>query len=382
MNQQDSSNSAPQHPGKVLRQKMEERGWTQDDLALIVGKSRQAISEIVSGKNGIGLEMATLLAAAFGNSPQDWLKIDQSYRLWMIDQDTGEVQQMSALFAAAPVREMVKRGWIGPAKTANELRAELTTFFESDPIEQGISLPVATRRTMKLPSLTPAEIAWCFRARQLARSLLVEPFSADRLPKAKSALRRLATHPKEARHVPRTLAEYGIRFVIVEPIPGVKIDGAALWDEIGPIIALSLRHDRIDGFWFTLMHEFEHIQNEDPISVDCGMVDGMKGVTVSLVNDIAEDKANAGAAAALVPAPEMDSFIRRVGPFYPKDRVVQFANRIRIHPGIIVGQLQHREELGYMALREFMAKIRQDLIATALTDGWGHSTSPALTRSK
>ena len=185
---------------------MEERGWTQDDLALIVGKSRQAISEIVSGKNGIGLEMATLLAAAFGNSPQDWLKIDQSYRLWMIDQDTGEVQQMSALFAAAPVREMVKRGWIGPAKTASELRAELTTFFESDPIEQGISLPVATRRTMKLPSLTHAEIAWCFRARQLARSLLVEPFSADRLPKAKSALRRLATHPKEARHVPRTLA--------------------------------------------------------------------------------------------------------------------------------------------------------------------------------
>lgn len=196
------------------------------------------------------------------------------------------------------------------------------------------------------------------------------------MEKAKSALRRLATHPKETRHVAKLLAEYGIRFMVIEPLPGAKIDGAALWDDIGPIIALSIRHDRIDGFWFTLMHEFEHIKNEDPISVDSELVDGTRGVRVSLTNDVAEDRANSGAASSLIATSEMDSFIRRVGPLYSRDRVIQFANRLKIHPGIIVGQLQNRKELGYSALRDFLVKTRDSVTSTALTDGWGHSITP------
>ena len=356
---------------------MEEKGWTQDDVASITGKSRQSISEIVSGKNGIALEMAMLLAAAFGDSPQDWLKLDHLYRLSLTERNTDDVALMAALFSTAPVREMVKRGWIHPTDSAQELKSELSAFFEGDPIK-GVSLPVAARRTVTVPSLSLAETVWCFRARQLARTMLANPFSPERLWKAKSTLRKLATHPKEARHIPQVLADHGIRFLIIEPLPGAKIDGAALWDDIGPIIALSIRHDRVDGFWFTLMHEFEHIKNQDPISVDSGMIDATRGVTVSLVNDVAEDRANVGAATALIPANELDSFIQRVGPFYAKERVVQFANRIKIHPGIIVGQLQHRGELGYMALRDFLVKIRENITSTTLTDGWGHSIAPGI----
>jgi HTH-type transcriptional regulator/antitoxin HigA len=188
---------------------------------------------------------------------------------------------------------------------------------------------------------------------------------------AKAALRKLATHPKEAYHLARVLTQYGIRFVVIEPLPGVKIDGAAMWDEIGPIIAISIRHDRIDGFWFTLMHEVEHIKNQDPISVDAGMVDAVHGITISLVNDVAEDRANTGAANSLISAAELDSFIRRVGPLYSKERIMQFSNRMKIHPGIVVGQLQHKGELGYSALRNQLVKIREHVISTALTDGWG-----------
>jgi HTH-type transcriptional regulator/antitoxin HigA len=123
------------------------------------------------------------------------------------------------------------------------------------------------------------------------------------------------------------------------------------------------------------MHEFEHIKNQDPISVDTGLVDSIHGVTVALVNDVAEDRANAGAANSLVPTPEMDSFTRRVGPLYSTERIMQFSNRMKIHPGIIVGQLQNRNELGYSALRNQLVKIRQYVISTALTDGWGHLLS-------
>jgi HTH-type transcriptional regulator/antitoxin HigA len=367
----------PDHPGKILRRMMEERGWAQEDLAAIIGKSRQAVSEIVSGKNGITLDMALALGAAFGNSPQEWLSHDQLYRLSMTERNVSSVREMAELYQTAPVREMVKRGWIRPELASTELKAELEAFFESDSLQEGIRFPVATRRTVTLNDLNPAEIAWCFRARHLAKGLLVNEFLPSRMDKAKAALKKLAVHPKEARRVASVLADFGIRFLIVEPLPNAKIDGAAFWIDSGPVIALSLRYDRVDGFWFTLMHEFAHIKHGDPLSIDSGMVDATKGVAVMLVEDEAERRANEEAANALIPTAELDSFVRRVGPLYPRARVIQFANRLRTHPGIIVGQLQHRKELGYMALREVLVKIREHVISTALTDGWGSSIGPS-----
>jgi HTH-type transcriptional regulator/antitoxin HigA len=372
VNQKELFGGRPEHPGKILRRKLEERGWTQEDLAAIVGKSRQFINEIIVGRSGVGIEMAMALGAAFGNDAQEWLKYDQLYRLSMAERDVEDVAEMARLYQTAPIREMMKRGWIRPEMDSKQLRSELEAFFENEALEEGISFPVAAKRTVKLDRLNPAETAWCFRARHLAKSLLVAPFSSERLARAQTSLKKLTVHPKEARHVPAVLAESGIRFVVVEPLPNVKIDGAAFWVDAGPVIAMSLRFDRVDGFWFTLMHEFAHIKYGDPLSVDSELVDGTKGVAVTLVEDAAEQRANDEAANALIPRSELDSFVRRVGPLYPKARVIQFANRLRTHPGLIVGQLQHRKEIGYMAMREVLVKIREFVTATALTDGWGH----------
>jgi HTH-type transcriptional regulator/antitoxin HigA len=283
---------------------------------------------------------------------------------------------MAQLYETAPIREMVKRGWINPELDPDALKTELEAFFESDSLQDGVRFPVATRRAVTLNDLTPSEAAWCFRARHMARTLLAAQFDPGRMDKAQQALKRLAAHPKEARHIPTVLADYGIRFMVIEPLPGAKIDGAAFWVDDMPVIAVSLRQDRVDGFWFTLMHEFFHIKHGDPLSIDSGLVDATKGI-VALVEDEAERRANKEAANALVPTAELDSFIRRVGPLYPKTRVIQFANRIRMHPGIIVGQLQNRNELGYMSMRDVLVKIRDYVTATALTDGWGHTISPS-----
>ena len=65
------------------------------------------------------------------------------------------------------------------------------------------------------------------------------------------------------------IADYGIRFIVVEPLPGIKVDGVALWlDNESPVIGVSVRFDRIDAFWFTLMHEFSHIYHGDALSFD------------------------------------------------------------------------------------------------------------------
>jgi HTH-type transcriptional regulator/antitoxin HigA len=375
-NQDQLFDRRPKSPGKILRELMEERGWTQDDLAVIMARSRQSISDIVAGKRGITPEMAIALAAAFGNAAQDWLKWDQLYRLSLAEEDSSGIERMAHLYGIAPIRDMQKRGWIAPTADLTALEEELQKFFGPE-LDGALTLQIAAHRTVALPYLNAAEKAWCFRARQLARALAAPPFNPSRMDEAEKKLRQLASFPKEARHVPKVLGEYGIRLVVVEPIPGVKIDGATFWLDAQPVIAMSLRYDRIDGFWFTLMHELAHVRAGDA-SVDTDLIDGAKGIAVMLVEDEAERVASARAAAALVPKQEMDSFVSRVGPFYPRDRVIQFAHKVKIHPGIIVGQLQHRNELGYSALRDMLVKVRDIVVSTALTDGWNQSVAPGI----
>lgn len=364
----------PQHPGRLLREMMERRGWTQEELAAITGSSRQTIYLIISGKSNVSPEIAVALAAAFGNSAQEWLHWDSLYRLSITERDTSDVAVLAKCYSIAPIKDMVKRGWIPQTDSAMELESSLKRFFDEDSLE-GVTLRLAPRRTALIPELNISEKAWCFRARQLATSQVVAPFSERAVKSAKAKLRKLAAYSKEARHIPKILTECGIRFVVVEPIPGVTIDGASFWLDDGPVIAMSLRHDRIDGFWFTLMHEIAHVENGDA-AIDPDLIDGTKGIAVRLVTDTAERLADERAADSLVPTSELKSFIQRVGPFYPTSRIVQFANRMKIHPGIIVGQLHYRRELPYAQQREFLVKIRDVVSSTALTDGWGQVIAP------
>ena len=363
----------PMHPGRKLRELLEQRGWTQDELAQITGKRRQTISNIVAGKSGVTPEMAISLGAAFGNEPSEWLQWSAEYELAVAEVDAADVERRARLYSLAPVREMVKRGWLDlpDSHTDDDLERELTSFFSGS---LDSNFPVAARRTISLSTLNVAEKAWCFRARQLAGGIVAAEFDRGRLDSAERQLRKAAAYQKDASKVAKILSEYGIRFLVIEPLPGARMDGAAFWlDEGAPVIALSVRFDRLDAFWFTLFHEFAHIKHGDALSVDVGVLhDADGGISVSLVEDENEKKANEAAAEALIPRHEIESFISRVSPYYSRERIIQFAHRVRIHPAVIVGQLQHRREIGYSALREFLVKIRASVTETALTDGWGH----------
>ncbi len=361
-------------PGEILRKMLDARAWTQDTLAAITKTSRNTINSIVAGRSGITPDIAAVLAAAFGNDATDWLKADAAHRLSQVTAD-DEIARRAHFFKIAPIHDMRRRGWIKAGDSTEEIEAELRKFFEQDILGHVMEFPVASRRVETLPYLNSAEKAWCFRARQLAASLMVKKFSSRRLEECERKLRHLAAYPKEARHLPKVLSEYGIRFLIVEPIPGAKIDGAAFWIKEEPVIALSIRYDRIDGFWFTLMHEFAHVCHGDGLSVDTDLIDNTKGIVGRLAESVAERRADARAAHSLIPHDEMESFIRRVGPLYSRERVIQFAHRVKIHPGIIVGQLQHKGEVGYSALRDLLVKVRTNVTTAALTDGWDQTIS-------
>jgi len=363
-------------PGEYIREELKRRGWEQKDLALVMGRPVQRISELVLGKTGVSPELAVELAAAIGGSAEDWLLRESTYRLSQTQADTGDVRKKSALYELAPIRDMEKRGWIRRTTTAGELEEELKRFFGTPDLSHPPSLPVTTRRTgddsEEAQELTQAQRAWCFRARAMAAEQILPPYNPAKFDACLRALRPLAAFAPETRKVAAVLGNHGIRFVIVEPLPGAKIDGAAFWIDDNPAIAISFRYDRIDAFWFTLCHELSHVQHRDPLSIDTALI-GEEAIP-SAMKVAFEERADIEAGGTLIPQDKLDSFVRRVAPYFDKERIIQFAHVIKVHPGIIVGQLQHRGQIGFHANRDLLVKVRKHAISGAVVDGWGCTT--------
>src|SRR5260370_3872399 len=100
------------HAGRMWRQLREERGWKPEELASIPGISRQMIYYILTGKSNITPETATRLAAAFGNTAEEWIRWDALFKLASTHTDTSAIGLMSRLYAVAPIRDIQRRGWI------------------------------------------------------------------------------------------------------------------------------------------------------------------------------------------------------------------------------------------------------------------------------
>ncbi len=366
----------PNPPGDRIKEELQDRGWSQSDLAIILKRPIQVVNEIISGKRGITPETAIQLGAAFGTDPDVWLRLESQYRLFFVEVPIEDVSRRARLFSLAPLKELQRRGWISSGDDLSLIERDLLDLFEIEDLSQEPSLQAMMRKSMPNAELTPGQRAWCFRVRKIARSCLVAEYRDDRLPLCVAELRKAAAYSQETRKVPLILAKYGIRFVVVEPLSsGAKIDGMATWLPDGwPAIGLSIRFDRVDAFWHTLFHELSHIRHRDAISVDMDIADPSSPALE--VRSPVERRADAEAADALIPAKELESFIKRVGPLYSKERINQLANRLKIHPGVIVGQLQHRSEIGYSANREMLVKVRHNVVPVAITDGWGNSIDP------
>lgn len=366
----ENNNTYP--PSKYIKEFLDKRNWSQTDLAIVLGWVSSDVSSLMRRKKKFTSEVAQQLADAFDTTAEFWLDIEGKYKTLVEDrvellqtQPNTQIRKRSKLFNDFPLKDMQKRGWISSVEDANKIESELKHLFNTDNLESDFDFQISYKRTDKYPKLNNAEKIWVARAKRLAEILPVPEFRSERLEHLRRELRRKAAKSKAAPEIAGILFDYGIRYVVVEPLPSARIDGAAFWlDEKSPVVAMSIRYDNIGSFYFTLMHEIAHIYYKDAFSLDTELQEKEP------IYDF-EKRANEYAAENLIPQAELESFISRTAPFYSKESINKFANLLKIHPGIIVGQLQHRNEIGYNAHTQMRVKVREMAIATAFTDGWG-----------
>lgn len=358
----------PISPGELLQEELEERGWTQADFSDIIERPIQTINGIIKGKKTITPETARELSQALGTSPQYWLDLEAAYRLDLLhehDSEHNEIARKARLYQLAPVKELLKRGWIEvpEPRELNALEIELCRFLRITSPAEEPALKFATRKTDRDDPHTPSQMAWASRVKELAEPLQVSSFSQDQLLETIRQLPRHSCQVEDTRRVPDILKTCGVRFVMVEHLPHTRIDGATLWlDEVSPVVALSLRYDRLDHFWYTLMHELAHVsechgqEEQDLFVLDADLV----GQHAGPANDnISHEKiADEKAADWLIPQAELSRFVAQTRPYYSKKAILEFAHKIRVHPCIVVGRLQHAHEIPWQNHRRLFTTIR------------------------
>jgi HTH-type transcriptional regulator / antitoxin HigA len=360
-------------PGEYIVDELESRGWTQQDLAAILDRPLNAVNQIITGKRSITPDTAKGLAAAFGTSPEFWMNLENAWQLWNAKEQDEDVAFRAKLFTLAPVNEMIRRGWIEGTNNVRVLESQVKRFFETDDLGTITQLEIAARKSGSYAETTPAQLAWFYRARWLARSVASADFDRNELTDIIKTMRAQTMFPENISKIPSILANVGIRLILVEPLQKTRIDGAAFWVDKKPVVALSLRFDRIDAFWHTLLHELVHIKNGDKRSIDSDLVGDARGLEAGTRLPDVEERTNVEACDLLIPADKLESFAFRTRPLYSKKAIIRFAQSIGVHPGIVVGQLQHRKEIPWTHSREMLVAIRQLILGKALTDGWGHT---------
>lgn len=357
-------------PGEFLREELEAREWSQQELADILGRPPRLVSELMSGKRAVTPETARGLADAFGTSAEYWMNLESQYQLSRVKTTDNQVARKARLYGKFPVREMLRRGWIRATESIDVLEQRFCEFFDIPQMDAQPALNHYAKKTDVTLDVTPLQLAWLFRVRSMATQQVIPPYSRQKLLSAVDKLKALLLAPEEARHAPRILAEAGVRLVLVESISGSRMDGACFWlAEDKPVIGMTLRFDRIDNFWFVLRHEIEHVLQEDGRTSGNLIIDSDVGAEEEELSEC-ELRANAAGAEFCVPSDMLENFVARVQPYFSEQKVLAFAARINVHPGLVVGQLQRKLDR-HDFLRKHQVKVRAFVLPSADADGWG-----------
>lgn len=330
-------------PIEAIKFRMEQQNLSQRDLVPFIG-SRSKVSEVLSGRRPLTLSMMRALHSGLGIPAKVLLQ----------GREAADLEESPIQWDKFPLREMVARGWIEEKVEDYRSQAEdvLRRFFGQLGSSQAAaalyrhSHKVRSARDMDEYALT----AWTGRAMMLARR---------NAPKAEykegsvdlaflRELARLSYFDEGPRLARELLGKYGIAVVVEPHLPRTYLDGAAIIAKgERPIVALTLRYDRVDNFWFCLMHELAHVA----LHLGGDTTQFFDDLDVDSQGDRREKEADQLAGEALIP--EEDWRKSPASRLRSPEAILQLASQLRIHPAIVAGRYRH-EYKSYRVLNQFV----------------------------
>ena len=323
-------------PGETLNETIEVLGINQAELARRINLTPKTINLIINGKAPISPQTALGLERVTGVPARFWNNLESGYQeaLSRVSERMALVKEIDFL-DRIPVKELVKRNAIEDTQDKVELLRRVFAFFQvSDTVSwENVWLqPVASFKQAEQFAISPgATAAWLRIGQMEAAKIECAEFSTHRFRSALRAIRGMTRESPTVygQEMVDVCAESGVALVFVPEIRGARAWGACWWsDSRRAVIQLSLRYKWEDHLWFSFFHEAGHL-----------LLHGKRHTFVDFngVETEREEEANRFAARRLIP--EKLPKLRRL------QAIEEFAHRIRLHPGVVVGRLQHEKVL-------------------------------------
>lgn len=350
-------------PGDTILDLIEEREWTQAELADRLGYSTKHVSLLINGKVPLSEDAAVRLQTVLGASVGFWLKREAIYRERVaILEAKARHEAMIPWLEKIPVKDLMSIGALPKRRVDKQSKpgivAELLAFFGVATPEQWqghyACMELAFRRNRVEQSDIGAISAWLRLGERIAEKMDGPKYSSEKFREVLPQIRMLtALTPEEfAPRLTKLFHEAGVVFVVVPSIPRACVSGVARWlNPNRPLIQVSDYGKSNDRFWFTVFHEVAHI-----------LLHSKEKKTVFLEDPDAEGpgsleerEADAWARNFLV-SDETASELPRLK---TKSAVCDFAQKLQVHPGVIVGRLQHDSLIEKTWMNELKIRVEQ-----------------------
>lgn len=324
-------------PVAAIEFRMEQAGLSARDLVPFIG-SRAKVSEVLSGKRQITMTMARALHEHLG-IPSDVLLKGSS---------VGSTAESKIDWVKFPVAEMMKLKWLPKRPRVAQHAEEIMRGLMHRAGRTSLVVEAMYRKNDHARANAKADSfalnAWCLQLLALAseRKLTKEYRPGTVTPDFLRQVARLSWSENGPLLAKEFLEKNGIHLIILEHLPKTHLDGAALKLADGtPVIGLTLRYDRVDNFWFCLLHELAHVGRHFENAPDVGFVDDLTLRDSAGVNrDSREDEADQWAEEACIPRSIWENSDVR---FHPTPNgVINLASALQIHPAIVAGRVRHQ----------------------------------------
>lgn len=337
-------------PGATIREQLEDREMTQREFAVRMDLSEKHVSKLINGEVHLTPEVALRLEYVLGVPAQFWLRLEANYQEKCVRvQEENEMDADIEMVKHFPYSEMVSLGWIEATRIAVEKVKNLRSFFQVTKLEtlENLMIPgIAYRRTGANTKSDYTLAAWAQKARNEARGLNVESINVAQLQESIPEIRAMTLENPEtfSSKLVDLMARCGIALIFLPHIKGSFLHGATFFDGKKIVMGLTVRGHDADKFWFSLFHEIVHV-----IMGHIGKLEGS--------DERDEKETDYLAAEILIPGTVLQPFIAEKD--ISEKTIRDFAKKIGIDPGIVVGRLQKE---GVLTFGQFNGLKKQYVI--------------------
>ena len=308
----------------AIKFRMDQLDLRSADLVPYLG-SASRVSEILSGKRQLTVDMINALSGGLGIPEKALLKKEASEN------------EYSRNITATVFKQMLSRGYFEESNLIDH-PAILEQFFSKHALQPAMLHRKSKFRTDNSSNIYPI-VAWANRVLDKASLIQANKYSVGTVNLV--YMRNIAKFSADEEHgVKNAIAHLrndGVKVIIEPALMGTKLDGAAIFEnKDNPVIGLTLRYDRLDNFWFTLMHELAHVALHSKLD-ETFIYDDLESKNDSLPE--IERDADSLAGEALVESVKWEVSPARIIP--SPLAALALAHELGVHVAIIAGKARY-----------------------------------------